>query len=99
MSEVEPPRTFGLHIHSTLVAPAAANRSWMWRKAAMYSALVLPLTPMDQGYQLPFISWAKRRISGFDHAAAPWAQAVMYESNSPLAMPGREYVSWSIPNW
>ena len=31
-------KAFGLHTHSTLVAPSASKMSWMWRQAWMYCA-------------------------------------------------------------
>ena len=63
---------FGFHTQITLVAPAAANRSWMCRQAATNSAGVAWVVP--HGYQLPFISCPKLSATGPWNAATALAK-------------------------
>ena len=51
----------------TFVTPTERKRVTTRRWAAMYWPAALPLTPSLHGYQLPFISWAKRSMSGLPH--------------------------------
>src|SRR5947209_2026824 len=57
----------------TLCAPAREKIRCTWRQARMNSPARFPFTPRPQGYQNPFISWAKRSRTGLPYAAKPRA--------------------------
>ena len=54
----------GFQTQIAFAAPARAKRSRTWRQVATYSSARLPLSPIDQGRQSPFISAAKRSEYG-----------------------------------
>ena len=68
---------FGHQTQVALVAPTAVKMSCTWRQAATYSPFLLPLTPSDQGNQLPFISQLKRRKKGLPQFFAAVAKLRM----------------------
>src|SRR5205085_11151401 len=83
--------------HCTFVAPSSRKILTTCRHAAMYSAFVLPLIPGLHGYQLPFISCAKRKYIGWPQARAFRAHWRMYASYLPTMIIFSAYADCNGP--
>ena len=85
----------GFQTQTALVAPARRKRARTRRHAATYSSARLPLTPIAHGRQSPFISAAKRSITGRRYAATCAAQRSIRASCLPATIVRSANAGWS----